>query len=33
VERDGIYFVMQGEKAKEAETEVRKWLQKIGIIK
>ena len=33
VERDGVYFVMQGEKAKEAETEVKKWLQKINITK
>ena len=32
VERDGVYFVIKGEKAKEAETEVRKWLKKIGII-
>ncbi|WP_461491728.1 flavodoxin family protein [Pontibacter sp. HJ8] len=33
VERDGIYFVMKGERAKEAETEVKKWLQKIQIVK
>lgn len=33
VERDGVYFVIKDEKAKEAETEVRKWLQKIEIIK
>lgn len=33
VERDGIYFVMEGEKAKEAETEVKQWLQKIKILK
>ncbi len=31
VERDGIYFVFKDEKAKEAETKVKKWLQKIGI--
>src|SRR5205814_5919420 len=29
VERDGVYFVMKDEKLKEAETEVRMWLQKI----
>ena len=33
VERDGVYFVIKGEKAKEAETEIKKWLQKIKIIK
>lgn len=33
VERDGILFVMEGEKAKEAETNVKEWLQKIKIIK
>ena len=33
VERDGVYFVIKGEKAKEAETEVKKWLQKIKITK
>lgn len=33
VERDGIYFVMRGDKAKDTQVEVRKWLQKIGIIK
>ena len=32
VERDGIYFVIKDEKAKEAETEVKKWLQKIKFI-
>ena len=31
IERDGILFVMKGEKLKEAETEVRNWLQKIGL--
>ncbi len=29
VERDGVYFVIKGEKAKEAETEVKKWLHEI----
>jgi flavodoxin len=33
VERDGVYFVIKGEKAKEAETEVKKWLQKIKVSK
>ena len=31
VERDGVYFVIKGEKAKEAETKVKKWLQKIKV--
>jgi flavodoxin len=30
VERDGIYFVMQGEKEIQAQNEVKKWLQDIG---
>jgi len=33
VERDGIYLDIKGKRAKEAETEVIKWLQKIEIIK
>lgn len=33
VERDGKYFVIKDERAKEAETEVKKWLQKIKLIK
>jgi len=33
VERDGVYFVVKDEKAKAAETEVKKWLQKLKIIK
>jgi len=28
-ERDGVLFVMEGKKAKAAETQVKKWLQKI----
>ncbi|QHT67281.1 flavodoxin [Rhodocytophaga rosea] len=32
VERDGIYFVMEGEKEKQAQVEVKKWLQKIELI-
>ena len=33
VERDSVYFVIKGEKAKEAEIEVKQWLQKIKVIK
>ncbi len=33
IERDGVLFVMEGEKAKEAEKEVTKWLQEIEMIK
>lgn len=33
VERDGVYFVIKDEKAKEAETKVKQWLQNIKIIK
>lgn len=33
VERNGVYFVMKGEKEKKAETEVKKWLQRIGLLK
>jgi flavodoxin len=33
VERDGQNLVIKDEKAKEAETEVKKWLQKIKVIK
>lgn len=33
VERDGILFVMEGEKEKEARVEVEKWLQKLNILK
>jgi flavodoxin len=32
IERDGVFFVMKGEKAKDAEREVRKWLQQIKVI-
>jgi flavodoxin len=32
VERDGQYLVIKDEKAKEAETKVKKWLSKIKII-
>ena len=33
VERDGVYFVIKDEKAEEAEAEVRRWLQKIKVVK
>lgn len=33
IERDGVYFVIKGEKAKEAEKEVKEWLLKIKVIK
>lgn len=33
IERDGVDLVIKGEKAKEAEKEVRAWLQKISLIK
>lgn len=33
VERDGILFVMEGEKEKEARLEVENWLRKLKIIK
>jgi flavodoxin len=32
IERDGILFVMEGEKAEEAEKKVRMWLQRIEVI-
>lgn len=33
IERDGIYFVMEGEKEKKARDEIKKWLEKIKLIK
>lgn len=33
IERDGIYLAIKGEKAEEAETKVKEWLQKIKMIK
>jgi flavodoxin len=33
IERDGVYLAIEGEKAKEAENEVKKWLQKIKLSK
>jgi flavodoxin len=32
IERDGILFVMKGEKLKEAESEVEEWLRKIKLM-
>jgi flavodoxin len=32
-EKDGILFVMEGEKKIEAEKEIQKWLKKIGILR
>ena len=33
IERDGVYFVIKDKKAKEAETKVKTWLQKIKLTK
>jgi flavodoxin len=33
IERDGILFVMEGEKERQARDEIKKWLQKIKLIK
>ena len=33
IERDGIYFVMQGENEKQAQQEVKRWLEKIKVLK
>lgn len=33
IERDGVYFVIKDEKAREAETKVKTWLQKIKVVK
>lgn len=33
IERDGVLFVIKGEKQKQAELEVKAWLQKIKLIK
>ena len=32
IERDGVLFVMKGEKEKEAEAKVKQWLGKIKVI-
>ncbi|HEX8021623.1 flavodoxin family protein [Mucilaginibacter sp.] len=31
IERDGVYFVMQGEREKQAREEIKEWLQRIKI--
>ena len=31
IERDGVYLAIKDEKRKEAEVNVKAWLQKIGI--
>ena len=33
IERDGVYFVIKDEKAKEAETKVKSWVEKIKVVK
>jgi flavodoxin len=33
IERDGIFYVMEGEKARKVEKEVGRWLRKIKLIK
>ncbi len=33
IERDGILFMIEGEKEKQAQAEVMKWLRKINVIK
>lgn len=33
IERDGVLFVMEGQKEKEARDEVKKWLQEINVVK
>jgi hypothetical protein len=32
VERDGVYFVIKDEKAKEADSKVKEWLKKIKMM-
>lgn len=32
IERDGVYFVIEGEKEKQAQAEIKAWLQKIKIL-
>ena len=33
IERDGVLFVIEGQKEKEARDEVKKWLQEINVVK
>lgn len=32
IERDGVYFVIKDEKAKEADNEIKEWLMKIKLL-
>ena len=32
IERDGILFVMEGEKKKQAEEEIKRWLKKLSLM-
>jgi hypothetical protein len=32
VERDGILFVMEGDKERQVEAEVQRWLKKMGFV-
>jgi flavodoxin len=32
IERDGILFVMEGDKKKQADEEIRKWLKKLNLV-
>jgi len=32
VQRDGILYVMEGEKEKQVQVEIKKWLQKIKVV-
>jgi len=33
IERDGILFVMKGEKEEQVSADVKKWLKRIAIVK
>lgn len=33
IERDGILFVMEGDREKQVQAEVQRWLKKIGLVK
>lgn len=33
IERDGVLFVIEGEKGKQTQAEVKAWLQKLKLIK
>jgi hypothetical protein len=32
IERDGIYLAIKGDRATEVKSEVKKWLEKIGVL-